>query len=233
MIPLHPRHPSIALPPRALAAGLLALTLLAGVPGCTILGVAANALEGNKVKAVFKLPDQPTLVLVDDPDGQLGDPALPGVIASHASFLLSKEKAVTQVIDPGVIAKLRHQYGDAFPRMPVDRIGREAGARQVIHIAVANAAILGEPGMVRPVADVFVRVTDVVNQKRLFPLSEAFVPNDEGQPVRSTLRVRAASDRQFQITPELRQKLAERVGRDVSRLFYEHTKDQPGEAFTD
>ncbi len=212
---------------------LALLLLLAAVStGCEAFGYMASALENKKKPPVYKLPKRATLVLVDDPADELRDPQLLQVVAARAAANLKEAGVVTKVIDPAEVVALQKKKGSEFLKMPVDRIGRELGAEQVIHAHIRAASVTGEPGMLRPVASIWVKVIDVNERKRLFPPSaktagEPDGPATEGAHVLTvSLRLKtAAGIDPVRAVESMRQTLANRIGAEVARLFYEHDPD--------
>ena len=232
----------LGLPRRPTAWHVRLLILLATVvffvttSGCELVGFVAQAIVPPKIKASYDLADRPTLVLVDDPSGRLGDPTLPHEIANQIAFHLSKESIVSQanLIEPHHLYELKAKLGKDYSRTPVDRIGRELGAQQVIHVYVESVSYTQNPGMYHPIATIHVKVIDAVKSKRLFPPQKTL--DDENSSlshhtVNISMPHRTMSDDGHNAVRHFGRPLVERLGRNVARLFFDHPPRQPGEPF--
>ena len=203
--------------------------------GCELFAFVAQGFSPGKIKALYKLADRPTLVLVDDPSNQLGAPSLPNGIANQVAFHLSDESIVSQanLIEPHHLYDLATKLNKDYSRTPIDRIGRELGAQQVIHIYVQSASYSWEPGMYRPSATVHVKVIDAVQGKRLFPpqrsVSESKTYPENHHTVQVLLPPRTMTDGGHNAVRYFGKPLTERIGRDAARLFFDHLPRQPNE----
>lgn len=214
---------------------LLATTFfLITASGCELVAFVTQGFAPRKIKALHDLADRPTLVLVDDPLGRLGDPGLPNEIANQVAFHLAEESLVSQdnLIEARQLYDLRTKLGKDYSRTPVDRIGRELGAQQVIHVYVESVSYSQNPGMYHPTATVHVKVIDAVKGKRLFPLQKAL--DDENSPlshhaVNVSMPHRTMADGGHHAVRFLGKPLAQRLGRDIARVFFDHLPRQPGD----
>lgn len=215
---------------------LLALaTAVAGLPGCTLFTMFSQ-LFPPKEPAVYKLPDAPTLVLVEDPSDTFPDPALPGVIASRVVHDLRTEAEIQNVISLDKLHDYKVEKGETFAKLPLDQIGRDLGAEQVISVVVESAGLNMQPGVYRPAMVVRVKVINAKKSERMFPaLGEATLvdPSIEtrGYPVRDQMFYRIASETGRSEAAVVMRRLAERMGRNVGWLFYKHVARQPGDRF--
>ena len=212
------------MPTRRLLVALVATVAVIG--GCEGPGLIAQALFPEKIPAVYDLPDRSTAVIVDDPQHLLGRRGGADAVTASAHFHLSENNAVRRTVEPGDVANLRHELGDAYPTTAIDRLGRLLGVRQVVHVRIVQVHFGANPGMLRPEAVVRVKVIDVEASRRLFP-----DPDQVGAS--HTLKIKmGAHPQRNEGTAEkeaLRRRLAGRIGRDVARLFYRHLPRQPGE----
>lgn len=205
----------------------IALLLLMSATGCQLFGAVANAFPKYK-PAEYLLPNRPTLVLVDDPKGFFGDAQMLSAIAANAGADLKHSETVTLVIEQKQVAELASRMGDKYAEMGVDRIGRELGAVQVIHVTARAAEMVMAPGVLRPSAVVEVVVIDIEARRRLFPPgSEATgVPDNPGtrggHMVSVSLRAKISDMDNQRAMDAVRQRLAERLGERVGQLFHEH-----------
>jgi len=218
---------------------VLAILLLVSVSGCEVIAFLTQGLVSSKIKAVYPLSDRVTLVLVDDPRGQLGDASLLNQVSTEIGFQLIQEQVLTEVVGLKGLYGLQSRLGEDYQRTPVDRIGRELGAQQVIHVFIESVTLGAQPGLYRPRAVVQVKVIDVEEAKRVFPLASSvqgaasgqdhhtvkitmFYRNSEGQVVGGAGGAKMA-----------KRALVEPISRDVARLFYDHKPRQPGQPFDD
>ena len=181
--------------------------------------------------------DRPTLILVDDPSGQLGDPGLANMIAGQIGHQLVKEEVIglANVVSPHKLYDLAAEMGSEYVRTPVDQIGQRLGARQVIYVYIQSVSLSEQPGLFRPTAVVRVKLIDVTEGRQLFPE----VPGDLGSSetefhnIHVVMYYRGAEDFGHGVVQTIRKKLADRISRDVSRLFFEYLPRQPGDKFDD
>src|SRR5436190_2147403 len=90
---------------------LLLAACVLSVPGCELASWIANGFMPDKVKAQYKLEKRPTLVLVDDPAGHMGDPTTLLVMADTIKNLLS-DKAGVPFIDQQKLQEYRASKGE-------------------------------------------------------------------------------------------------------------------------
>ena len=217
---------------------VVALVLLLGsAAGCEVFSWIAQGIAPGKVRAVYTLDaEMPTLVMVDDPDRKLGSRALAAMAATEAGYQLENEEAVQAVIPAQSLVPLMTRLGAEYAKTPIDRIGRELGADQVVHVFVERVVVTPEPTIVRPKAVVRVKVIDAAAGKRLFPstdqitLSEGGEPVSPGYPLVVELFYRQRADRRGD-EAAVRQELARRIGRDVARLFHDYPELEPWQRF--
>lgn len=214
----------------------LLIGVAAGFAGCESIGWVTSGLAGpGKVKAVHRLIDRPTLVLVDDPHKHLDDPSLAGVVASNVAFGLKQNLAISaDIVPPQQLGALAAELGKDFALTPIDEIGRRLDAGQVIYILIQQVRLQFSPGMYRPMAVVQVKVMDCEAATRLFP-KPASIPDPTTPSPGYTIAVQM-THRDMGIASRgmnaiIARQLAESIGRDVSRLFYDWKKPEPGSKF--
>lgn len=205
------------------------LVTLAAMNGCGPIGFAAYALSDKSIAAIYELPKRPTVILVDDPDQLLGYAQVSVNIATGIGIELIENEALKSVIDQRKVNDLRQGLGRAFDKQPVDVIGRDVGALQVIHVHVRSVNYSAQPGMVQPKAVVLIKVIDVPSRKRLFPPSDnnevtSDLPTIKGGYVlnvelRERLLDSINADEQLK---SLQRLLANQVGNKVAQVFYKH-----------
>lgn len=216
---------------------MLLPALLAFTPGCTLFTFIGEIFP-KKAPAIYELPNVSTVVLVEDPNNAFPDPALPGVIASQIVYGLKTEGDFKSVLSPEKLHDYMVAKGEEFPKIPLDQIGRDLGAKQVISVVVEYASLNAEPGVYRPAMGVRVKVIDADKSKRLFPaLGEAKLvdPSVEtrGYPVADKMFYQMSSETGRSEASVVMRRQANRIGTSIGWLFYEHKVRQPGEKFDD
>ena len=215
------------------AVAMLAVLIVPALGGCQIAAFFV-AVSGDRVRAEYELEDRPTLVMVEDPDDALGNPALRGVLARSIENHLQDRKLLkdSHVIDQRELRNVIAELGDDYARAPIDRIGRLVGAEQVIHVDVRSVRMVREMGVQEPQAEVEVKVIDAVGSRRLFPAVESFGADGDTRPGRrltTSMNVTAADEPDGGSRGMILRELAERTGRDVARLFHTWYRDERGE----
>lgn len=218
---------------------LLSAAILA-LPGCNIVGFFAGAAMPTKVPARYQLdPARPALVLVDDPRQQLGGPAMTAAVAGRIGFELTERRAAGPIVEQRRLADLASVDPQTFARMPLDAVGRAVGAGLVIHVVIEATEVGPEPGIIQPAALVWVRVIDAEHRRRLFPpLDDSAAggtraQQDRGLSMTIKLRGFTTDDGDPAKRSALAQRLADKIGLEVARLFYEYEKDPPGQVARD
>jgi len=208
-------------------ARLIALLFVAvfALAGCDTVGYVATAIGGGgDIPALYALKDRPTLVFVDDPAHKLSTTTLAGLIAGRVGQELEDEKVVTRVIDPTVVDQMRAEHSE-FATWPIDKIGKQAGAEQVIYISVQEWKMVTEGGaMYEPTCEVRVKVVDVPSGTRLFP-----DPSTElGYPMATQRRHTDMLKTDAATGLVLARDLAEHAAGDIAKMFYAHEGPEPG-----
>jgi len=219
----------------------LLLTSIALSGGCAI-GALGYAFVPPTIEPAYVLLDQSTVVLVDDVAGNLGDTQLPLDVAARASVNLTDNLAFKNglVIEPRHVVQLMQTMSrEEYLKLPVDEVGRRLGVAQVIHVHIDSAIMIPEAGLWKPTARAKVKVIDVATGKRLFPSDDVTDGAEAGDPrsrgiVITELQPRPATAIEADAVPAIRKVLADRLGRDVARLFHGWTVDRtPGAKFRD
>ncbi|MHB1155479.1 MAG: hypothetical protein ACYC26_01435 [Phycisphaerales bacterium] len=208
-------------------AGLAAVLMTAAfaLAGCDTVGYVATAIGGGgDIPALYALKDRPTLVFVDDPAHKLSTTTLAGLIAGRVGQELEDQKVVTRVIDPTVVDQMRAEHSE-FATWPIDKIGKQAGAEQVIYISVQEWRMVTEGGaMYEPTCEVRVKVVDVPSGTRLFP-----DPSTElGYPMVTQRRHTDMLQADAATGLVLARDLAEHAAGDTAKMFYAHPGPEPG-----
>ena len=215
----------------------IAATALLGAPaGCNIAGpLTYLAMGAPKIPAECELADRRTVVYVDDRANviEANAPAMRIAIAEQVSEELMTRKVLSpeMTISPGDTLALVRSHDRHSELLPIDAIGRLVGAEQVIYVEMAQFSLTPDGVTPRPTAACRVRVIDVNNRERLYPSADETAQT--ARQVGSQLNeiddslYRSASSRR-----SVYGKLAERVGKDVAKLFYRHDSRDLGERLT-
>ena len=208
----------------ALAAGLMSTALA----GCQIAGFIMETFE--KVPAAYEPEDRKTVVVIDDPNDILPTARTRGVIAQTIGRDLETQEVITDFVPPGDVDHLRLN-NDEFDNWPIDRIGKETDAEQVLYVLIENFGLRGSGQghqTYRPIASARVKLVDVTSGVRLFPGGNA-----SGHPVIARMSYKQNAIDTEATRVEIRQQLAARLADRISKLFYEHPPDDVGEDFPD
>ncbi len=202
--------------------------------GCGGLGYVAALVSGpQKVPAMHHLAPDRTLVLVDDPENKLGNPALCMSIADMIGrFLIENQSETLEFVDTTELARLAAEMGNDYHATPVDAIAAELNAQQVIHVYIEDTAMQYGGNMYRPTAAVQVKVIDVDDGVRTFPNPGPLKESSTlpGHKLIVQMKYQHVDDQSRANRNIITGKLAETIARDVSRLFYQWEMPEPGEA---
>lgn len=207
---------------------LVAVGLVLPLTACNIAGWLAHGAP-QTVPAVYDLPKKRTLILVDDQQRHLGDPALVSVIVARMGFDLTERKVLKDVVPVVDVNRVAAREGAEFAQKSAAGLARQLEAKQVIQVQVDQVTLEPSPGLAQPTARVYVKVVDA-SGKRLFPAANG---DAASSPWGYALTVKLP-----QVSPgidarahsaALRRSLATRIGREAAALFYKH-KVSPGDA---
>lgn len=196
------------------------------VQGCAIFGYTAATVAGTpRVPAAYKLEEFPVLVMVDDPESTLGAPGMTSQIAEMIGFYIRehKEKLKDDDFIPAArLSALADRLGreDGYPQTPIDVIGKELDAKEVICVVMESVRSEIAPGMLRPRAVLAVTVVDVEEGRQVYPETGVHRLEVELNPIQG--------DRAGRATSRLAsRKLAEDISVKVAKLFYKHWEEEP------
>jgi hypothetical protein len=209
---------------------LLVVTTLS-MAGCAGPGFLAHVIKGpDQVDAIYPLPAGKTLVIVDDPDRAIGDPNLPAVIATNVGFHLDQSESlidVVEVIPQDRLSGLAARMGNDYFATPIDRIGAQLGADQVVHVQIRSVSMRVAASYYRPTAVIEVKVVSARDGARLFPKAKIDTHSNTRPPgmlMTVQLRHQTADEGRRDTGTLLSRRLAERIGLEVAQLFYDHQK---------
>ncbi|MDB5295841.1 MAG: hypothetical protein JWO31_1824 [Phycisphaerales bacterium] len=212
-----PLLPRIARP----VVSALALAALAGANGgCGIFGVIAHKAAGPvKHPALFALPKEPTLVIVERGNNPPEAATDAQRVASEVARLLKENNAVT-VVDPGLAIEVRSKPGEDGGRPRPTEIARACGATQLIYVdltryetsqAVAGEAVDGQ-------VEAAVWVVDARTAQVRWPLQA-----NQGYAVAAAVPFKPADSRNTE--QGVRDEMNKDLGTRVARLFYLWTEE--------
>jgi hypothetical protein len=221
---------------RATRIGGLFLLLLVAATGCKDLGFVADMIVPETVPPAHKIKKQRTAILIDDPRHLLVDPSLTGVVAERIAYELARKNALRKddIIPYRKVRDLEASLGEAYGTTPVDRIGKELGAQQVIHVNIEAVELGTAPGVVQPSAAAAVKVIDAANSKRIFPVDattrdlEGLAASNRGELVVVEERYILKADMQPGEPGVIMRQLADTLGRRIARLFYRYRTNDRG-----
>lgn len=203
------------------------LPLFAVLGSCNIVAPIAYAIEGpGTIDAEFVLKPVRTAILVDDRQNILPRMALRVDIGEAIADRLLSEKTVPEIVNTrDVIAYVRSNERDG-KRLTMGQVATGVKADQLIYVEISEFSLIDGEGSPRPTSAAFVRVLDIESRVRVFPSME----EEDGREVRAQLReiptdaLRTPSTRRA-----VEDQLADRLGRQISRVFYEHDRVDLGE----
>ena len=208
---------------------LLALVSTILVSGCNIVVPVAYVIEGpGTIDPEYVLRDTTTVVFVDDRDSVFPRTALRAIVAETIANQLVAEKAVSvsNMIDARDTLALARSLESASSRVSIERIGREAGAEQVVYVELVGFALTIDGYTPRPTSVCEVKVLDLTASERVYPGPAS----NRGREVRTQLReVDPASFQSFARRRKVEDELATETGVDVAKLFHEHERIELGE----
>jgi len=199
------------------ALGTLTLTLTA----CNIVAPVALIVAGlPKTKALYGLDRSKTyIILVDDLRSRLPKRSLRVVISETAEGelirygVLSDKRLISSAAAYRVIQDER--WGQ---QISVVDIGSRVGADVVIYVTVDVWQLTRDGVSSWPSVTVRVMVTDVAENRRLWPQNETgFLFTVEPMDLRIDALPRSLAERS-----NLEQKLAKRLGTTIAQVFYKH-----------
>jgi hypothetical protein len=202
--------------------------LLLGLTGCNIIGgTAALLAPPEKVEAKYELPDKPTLIVIDDasPRPMVNSEATLRRIAGAIRAALEAEEVVTAgFIGQDELAALREELGDDYRQTSLAALAIRLDAKQVIHAEVSGYQVDVGGDIIRPSISMNVKVFDLDERDRVFPggvdPESGFTVGDNFYPVQASMPARNIAGQGAARTIAIRD-LADIIGRDIARLFFD------------
>jgi hypothetical protein len=202
---------------------ILLFSALCAVPaGCNIIAPAYAVIAPEPTApAQYVLPDVPTVVYVDDRANVIpsNTRAVRVAIADACSRVLMQEGALTTAISPGDAMAFVRANDSHSELLSIADIANAVGADQIIYVEML-ALRTQMAGVPKPNATCQVRVLDVAHRQRTFPAGET------GEPaviVNASMReVDPQVYRSMSSRLKIFDALAETMGEEIAKLFYEH-----------
>lgn len=213
-----------------LAYALLPLAA-ATLGGCNIAAPIFYAIEGPpKTEAATTInPDLKYVVVVDDPSNAMPSRALRGELASKAEKTMLESGVAKVVLDhrAAMAVTSKERFGE---QLSVVEVGQAVGADAVVHVVVEQFALSPDNTTYRPFAILRVKVVDVGQRKRVWPVGEK---SDAGWPVNIGFKTQqGAPPQSLAETMKACDVLAGESGKAVAQLFFTHENTQRAGAST-
>jgi hypothetical protein len=213
----------------SLSAAILGVSVLSG---CNIVTPVAYAIEGpGQVDAEYTLPNKKTVVFVDDPRNILPRTALRTTLGDAVSIdLMQRDHLDSTVASRDAVMVARSgTKGESSKLMSVEAIGRALDCAQVIHIQpmVFDLAGRSDDRGIRPTAMVRVKVLDLENKMRSYPMAEIM---PDGREITAVIREKDASALRTRAgRTQVEDELVRKIALEVAQLFYQHERVDLGE----
>ncbi len=191
--------------------------------GCNYLLPASYIIEGPpKAPAAFQLPSKRTVVIVDDKINRMSRVALRvGVGDSVGTNLLENDVVPETITTRDAVALIRRMDTAAKP-VSIQRICESLGAEQVVYVEIDEFNLSGGREEGGPEAVALIKVLDITNGSRLWPTAGSQAVQSSLQDINPSLISTSAGRR------EIEDKLAEKLGEDIAKLFYAHERRELG-----
>ena len=207
---------------RAIAIVVMCATVLL-VAGCNYLLPASYIIEGPpKAPAAFELPSKRTVVIVDDKINRMPRVALRVGIGDSVGTHLLENNVVPETITTRDAVALIRRMDTASKPVSIQRICESLGAEQVVYVEIDDFNLSGGREEGGPEAVALVKVLDITNGSRLWPTAGSEAVQSSLQDINPSLITTSAGRR------EVEDKLAEKLGEDIAKLFYAHERRELG-----
>ena len=193
------------------------------VAGCNYLLPASYIIEGPpKAPAAFELPSKRTVVIVDDKINRMPRVALRVGIGDSVGTHLLENNVVPETITTRDAVALIRRMDTASKPISIQRICESLGAEQVVYVEIDDFNLSGGREEGGPEAVALVKVLDITNGSRLWPTAGSEAVQSSLQDINPSLIATSAGRR------EVEDKLAEKLGEDIAKLFYAHERRELG-----
>ena len=193
------------------------------VAGCNYLLPASYIIEGPpKAPAAFELPSKRTVVIVDDKINRMPRVALRVGIGDSVGTHLLENNVVPETITTRDAVALIRRMDTASKPVSIQRICESLGAEQVVYVEIDEFNLSGGREEGGPEAVALIKVLDITNGSRLWPTAGSEAVQSSLQDINPSLIATSAGRR------EVEDKLAEKLGEDIAKLFYAHERRELG-----
>ena len=207
---------------RAIAIVVMCAAVLL-VAGCNYLLPASYIIEGPpKAPAAFELPSKRTVVIVDDKINRMPRGALRVRIGHSVGTHLLENNVVPETITTRDAVALIRRMDTASKPVSIQRICESLGAEQVVYVEIDEFNLSGGRDEGGPEAVALIKVLDITNGSRLWPTAGSEAVQSSLQDINPSLIATSAGRR------EVEDKLAEKLGEDIAKLFYAHERRELG-----
>lgn len=210
---------------RIVHGGCLFVFLAAFLPaGCGRYGGLAYFMgmgRGTKIEPKYVLPDEKTIVLVDDPAERVTYPRTRDLLERYLGEELLGHKAVSAVISPDSVARFR-QADSKFERYSAATLGQKVGAKNVIWIEVRDFFAPTEIEDTSTAAKITVAIKVLNADESERAAKVRLWPTDESGYIHST-ELNAVQVHKLEGDNAVATELARRAAIQIGRLFYQHT----------
>ena len=207
---------------RAIAIVVMCAAVLL-VAGCNYLLPASYIIEGPpKAPAAFELPSKRTVVIVDDKINRMPRVALRVGIGDSVGTHLLENNVVPETITTRDAVALIRRMDTASKPISIQRICESLGAEQVVYVEIDDFNLSGGREEGGPEAVALIKVLDITNGSRLWPTAGSEAVQSSLQDINPSLIATSAGRR------EVEDKLAEKLGEDIAKLFYAHERRELG-----
>lgn len=210
-------------PRRPAAVLLLLLTLLSGALGCRQLGQLGYFFSPRQwQEARFELTQNRLAILIDGVAGREDHPLFRRGLHDKTAELLAEHEINDAVAPYSEQLELAARHPD-YADWSIQKIGRELGAEQAIHIQLVEFELRETPThpLLNPSASVRVKVIDVNAQPRLARLW----PDDVGGHAIEVER-RPREARSIRVIDAEAEKLGKDLAQHVARLFFKYDTEE-------
>ncbi|MSR69630.1 MAG: hypothetical protein EXS17_04715 [Phycisphaerales bacterium] len=201
----------------------LAVAAITGITGCNILLPASYILQGGpKAPAAYELPAKRTAMLVDDRSNRMSRVALRIEIGETVATELLENDVIPEAISTRDSVAYARRSDSAKQPISIQRIGEALGAEQLIFIEVDQFVLSGGSEQGGPEAIALIKVFDITSGARLWPNAGSEAVQSFIRDIDPSLLQTSAGRR------EIEDKLAQQLGSDIAKIFYEHERRELG-----
>jgi hypothetical protein len=193
----------------------LFLILTLSLSGCQILGIfASKVMPIPDVPATYTPVKDFTLVLVES----YNNPSSVGLASEYMTRQIVADMVdhrAAPIVNPDILADMRHHDPAKFEKMEIAAIGREVGAHQVLYVDVREINFEQALGtqMIKAHAEARVKFVDAATGHTLWPIE-----TNGGYPV--TLDSPFANVAKGTSETTIRNQVSRALANQIAKLFY-------------